>query len=35
VGISGSGDTAQAEVHFAGVGTKNLALAWAPLTRRG
>ena len=34
VGISGSGDTAQAEVHFAGVGTKNLALAWAPLTRR-
>ena len=27
-------DKAEATVHFAGVGTKHLALAWAPLTKR-
>jgi DNA helicase-2/ATP-dependent DNA helicase PcrA len=32
--IRGSGDKAEATVHFAGVGTKHLALAWAPLTKR-
>ncbi|MGB0801380.1 MAG: hypothetical protein ACPGSH_06415 [Ilumatobacteraceae bacterium] len=33
--ITGSGDRAEAVVNFAGVGSKHLALAWAPLTRRG
>ncbi|MGA0299397.1 MAG: hypothetical protein ACO3OI_09990 [Ilumatobacteraceae bacterium] len=33
--ITGSGDRAEAVVNFAGVGAKHLALAWAPLTRRG
>jgi DNA helicase II / ATP-dependent DNA helicase PcrA len=32
--IRGTGDKAEATVHFAGVGTKHLALAWAPLTKR-
>ncbi|MGA1346492.1 MAG: 3'-5' exonuclease, partial [Ilumatobacteraceae bacterium] len=35
IDITGSGDRAEATVNFAGVGTKHLALAWAPLTRRG
>jgi DNA helicase-2/ATP-dependent DNA helicase PcrA len=34
IDITGSGDRAEATVNFAGVGTKHLALAWAPLTRR-
>ena len=35
IGISGIGDKAEAVINFAGVGTKHLALAWAPLKRRG
>ena len=35
IDITGSGDRAEATVNFSGVGTKHLALAWAPLTRRG
>ena len=31
--IEGSGDKAQAHVHFAGVGTKVLLLSWAPLEK--
>ena len=34
IGISGEGDKAEAVINFAGVGTKHLALAWAPLKRR-
>ncbi len=32
--IRGEGERAEAAVNFAGVGTKHLALAFAPLTRR-
>jgi ATP-dependent DNA helicase UvrD/PcrA len=32
--LRGRGDTAEATVHFAGVGTKHLALAFAPLRKR-
>ena len=35
IGISGEGDKAEAVINFSGVGTKHLALAWAPLKRRG
>ena len=34
IDISGQGDRSEATVNFAGVGTKHLALAFAPLTRR-
>ena len=34
IGISGEGDKAEAVINFAGVGTKHLALAWAPLKKR-
>jgi DNA helicase-2/ATP-dependent DNA helicase PcrA len=34
IDLSGEGDRAEATVNFAGVGTKHLALAFAPLTRR-
>ena len=34
IDLSGDGDRAEATVNFAGVGTKHLALAFAPLTRR-
>jgi len=33
--IEGTGDKAQAHVHFAGIGTKVLLLSWAPLERIG
>jgi DNA helicase-2/ATP-dependent DNA helicase PcrA len=33
INISGSGDAAEAVINFAGVGTKHLALAWAPLKK--
>jgi DNA helicase-2/ATP-dependent DNA helicase PcrA len=33
IDISGSGEKAEAVVNFAGVGTKHLALAWAPLKK--
>ncbi len=33
IGITGSGDKAEAVVNFAGVGQKHLALAWAPLKK--
>jgi DNA helicase II / ATP-dependent DNA helicase PcrA len=32
--IRGSGERAEATIRFAGVGTKHLSLAWAPLTKR-
>jgi DNA helicase-2/ATP-dependent DNA helicase PcrA len=32
--IEGSGDKAEAVVHFRGIGEKRLLLAWAPLTKR-
>ena len=35
IGISGSGEKAEAVINFAGVGQKHLALAWAPLKRVG
>jgi DNA helicase-2/ATP-dependent DNA helicase PcrA len=31
--ISGSGEKAEAVINFAGIGTKHLALAWAPLKK--
>lgn len=31
--IRGQGDKAEATIRFAGVGTKHLSLAWAPLKR--
>ena len=31
--IRGTGDTAEATIRFRGVGTKHLALAWAPLKK--
>ena len=34
IDISGEGDKAEAVINFAGVGTKHLALAWAPLKKR-
>ncbi len=34
VDISGSGDKAEARVHFSGKGDKQLLLAWAPLEKR-
>ncbi len=34
IGISGEGEKAEAVINFAGVGTKHLALAWAPLKKR-
>ncbi len=34
IDLTGEGDRAEATVNFAGVGTKHLALAFAPLTRR-
>ena len=34
IDISGTGDKAEAVINFAGVGTKHLALAWAPLKKR-
>jgi DNA helicase-2/ATP-dependent DNA helicase PcrA len=33
IDISGAGEKAEAVINFAGVGTKHLALAWAPLKR--
>jgi hypothetical protein len=33
VDIEGSGDKAEAVVHFRDVGEKRLLLVWAPLTR--
>src|SRR6056297_234164 len=33
IGISGAGEKAEATINFAGVGTKHLSLAWAPLKR--
>jgi DNA helicase II / ATP-dependent DNA helicase PcrA len=33
IGISGQGDKAEAVINFAGVGTKHLSLAWAPLKK--
>jgi DNA helicase II / ATP-dependent DNA helicase PcrA len=33
IDISGSGEKAEATINFAGVGTKHLALAWAPLKK--
>jgi DNA helicase-2/ATP-dependent DNA helicase PcrA len=35
IGISGEGERAEAVINFPGVGTKHLALAWAPLKRLG
>jgi DNA helicase-2/ATP-dependent DNA helicase PcrA len=35
IDITGSGEKAEATVRFAGVGTKHLALAWAPLRKLG
>jgi ATP-dependent DNA helicase UvrD/PcrA len=35
IDISGSGEKAEAVINFAGVGTKHLALAWAPLKKLG
>jgi DNA helicase-2/ATP-dependent DNA helicase PcrA len=34
IDLRGHGESAEATVHFAGVGTKHLALAWAPLRKR-
>jgi DNA helicase-2/ATP-dependent DNA helicase PcrA len=34
IDLRGNGDSAEATVHFAGVGTKHLALAFAPLRKR-
>ncbi len=34
IDISGVGEKAEAVINFAGVGTKHLALAWAPLKKR-
>ena len=34
IDISGTGDKAEAVISFPGVGTKHLALAWAPLKKR-
>ncbi|MFV0306133.1 MAG: UvrD-helicase domain-containing protein [Desertimonas sp.] len=34
IDLRGQGDSAEATVNFAGIGTKHLALAWAPLTKR-
>jgi DNA helicase-2/ATP-dependent DNA helicase PcrA len=34
IDLRGQGDAAEATVNFAGVGTKHLSLAWAPLRRR-
>ncbi len=34
IDLTGAGDSAEATVNFAGVGTKHLALAWAPLRKR-
>ena len=34
IDISGAGDKAEAVINFAGVGTKHLSLAWAPLKKR-
>jgi ATP-dependent DNA helicase UvrD/PcrA len=34
IDLRGQGESAEATVHFAGVGTKHLALAWAPLRKR-
>jgi DNA helicase-2/ATP-dependent DNA helicase PcrA len=33
IGISGEGEKAEAVINFAGVGTKHLSLAWAPLKK--
>jgi DNA helicase-2/ATP-dependent DNA helicase PcrA len=33
IDISGTGERAEAVINFAGVGTKHLALAWAPLKK--
>ena len=33
IDISGADEKAEATINFAGVGTKHLALAWAPLKR--
>ena len=33
IDISGIGEKAEAVINFAGVGTKHLALAWAPLKK--
>ena len=35
IDIVGQGDKAEATINFAGVGTKHLALAWAPLKKLG
>ena len=34
IDLRGQGESAEATVNFRGVGTKHLALAWAPLTKR-
>jgi DNA helicase-2/ATP-dependent DNA helicase PcrA len=34
IDLRGAGDSAEATVNFAGIGTKHLALAWAPLRKR-
>ena len=34
IDLRGRGEQAEATVNFAGVGTKHLSLAWAPLRKR-
>ena len=34
IDLRGQGESAEATVNFPGVGTKHLALAWAPLRKR-
>ena len=34
IDLQGQGESVEATVNFAGVGTKHLALAWAPLRKR-
>ena len=35
IDIAGAGEKAEATINFSGVGTKHLALAWAPLKKIG
>nr|MBA3289792.1 DNA helicase II [Acidimicrobiia bacterium] len=34
IDLRGHGESAEATVNFSGIGTKHLALAWAPLKKR-